>query len=105
MTMKMVGAPIVYVGPTLSVEAVQRAYPGCIIRPPIRRGDLYRDRMLRGAVFLILDGVFFQDEAISPREILDVIADGAMVVGASSMGALRAAECWPMGMRGVGSIY
>ncbi|HET6339951.1 MAG TPA: TfuA-like protein [Polyangiales bacterium] len=103
--MRMIGAPLVYVGPTLSRDAVQHAYPGCIIRPPVRRGDLYRDRMLRGAVFVILDGVFFQDEAISPREILDVIADGALVVGASSMGALRAAECWPAGMRGVGSIY
>lgn len=103
--MKMVGTPIVYAGPTLSAAAVQHAYPGCIVRPPIRRGDLYRDRMLRGAVFLILDGVFFQDEAVSPREILDVIADGALVVGAASMGALRAAECWPAGMRGVGSIY
>jgi hypothetical protein len=103
--MRMIGAPLVYVGPTLSRDAVKHAYPGCIIRPPIRRGDLYRDRMLRGAVFVILDGVFFQDEAISPREILDVIADGALVVGASSMGALRAAECWPAGMRGVGSIY
>jgi TfuA-like protein len=28
-----------------------------------------------------------------------------MIVGASSMGALRAAECWPAGMRGVGTIY
>jgi hypothetical protein len=103
--MKMIGAPLVYVGPTASAEAIQRAYPGCIVRPPIRRGDLYRDRMLRGAVFLILDGVFFQDEAISPREVLDVIADGALVAGAASMGALRAAECWPAGMRGVGAIY
>jgi hypothetical protein len=103
--MRMIGAPLVYVGPTLSREAVQQAYPGCIVRPPIRRGDLYRDRMLRGAVFLIVDGVFFQDEAISPREIRDVIGDGAFVVGASSMGALRAAECWPAGMRGVGAIY
>jgi hypothetical protein len=61
--------------------------------------------MLRGAVFVILDGVFFQDQAVSPREILDVIDDGALVAGAASMGALRAAECWPAGMRGIGSIY
>lgn len=101
----MIGAPLVYVGPTLSVAAVSELYPGCIVRPPIRRGDLYRDRMLRGAVFLILDGVFHQNQAISPREILDVLADGALVAGASSMGAMRAAECWPAGMRGVGSIY
>lgn len=103
--MRMIGTPLVYVGPSLSRDLVQQAYPGCIVRPPIRRGDLYRDRMLRGSVFLILDGVFFQDQAISPREVLDVVADDALVVGAASMGALRAAECWPGGMRGVGSIY
>ncbi len=73
--------------------------------PPIARGDLSRDRSLGFRVFLILDGVFLQQLAISPREIIDVLRDGAIVFGASSMGAIRAAECWPAGMRGVGSIY
>ncbi len=73
--------------------------------PPIARGDLSRDRSLGFSVFLILDGVFLQQLAISPREIIDVLRDGAIVFGASSMGAIRAAECWPAGMRGVGSIY
>jgi hypothetical protein len=73
--------------------------------PPVRRGDLYRDRLLGFDVFLILDGVFFETLAISPREVIDVIEDGAVVIGASSMGALRASECWPAGMRGIGTIY
>jgi len=54
---------------------------------------------------VIIDGVFHQEPAVPPREILDVLEDGAVIVGASSMGALRAAECWPAGMRGVGTIY
>ena len=73
--------------------------------PPVRRGDLYRDYLLGFRVFVIVDGVFFQDLAVSPREIVDVLEDGGIVVGASSMGAMRAAECWPAGARGVGSIY
>ena len=97
--------PIVYLGPSLSRREAQAALPGCCIRPPIRRGNLYRDRILRSSVFVILDGVFFQQEAISPREVIDVVRDGALVVGACSLGAVRAAECWPAGMRGLGSIY
>jgi hypothetical protein len=103
--MTLIRAPIVYVGPTLERALVTSLLPEAIVRPPIQRGDLYRDRMLRGTVFLILDGVFLQQPAVSPREIIDVIADGALVLGASSMGALRAAECWPAGMLGIGSIY
>ncbi len=79
--------------------------PDAQILPPIQRGDLYHARMLGFSFFLIIDGVFFNELAVSPREILDVLQDGGVVLGASSMGALRAAECWPAGMQGVGSIY
>jgi hypothetical protein len=79
--------------------------PGCDLRPPLRRGDLYRDRERGASFFLVLDGSFQQRLAVPPREVLDVLADGAVIAGASSMGALRAAECWPAGMRGIGSIY
>ncbi len=97
--------PIVYAGPSLSRREAEAALPGATLRPPVRRGDLYRDRERGGAVFVMLDGVFLQQEAVSPREVLDILADGALVVGAASMGALRAAECWPAGMRGIGAIY
>jgi hypothetical protein len=73
--------------------------------PPVARGDLYRARLLGFGMFLILDGVFLEQLAVSPREIIDVLRDGATVLGAASMGAIRAAECWPAGMRGIGSIY
>lgn len=101
----MPSPPAVYVGPTLPHIQVEETLSGCHVRGPVRRGDLYRDREAGVSVFLILDGVFYQNTAVSPREVLDVIADGALVVGASSLGALRAAECWPAGMRGVGAIY
>jgi hypothetical protein len=97
--------PIVYVGPTLPPGEASRSLPGCRVRPPIRRGELYRDREEGGQLFVLIDGVMHQDPGVAPREIRDVIADGAVIVGASSLGALRAAECWPLGMVGVGSIY
>ena len=97
--------PVVYVGPTLAEQEVREALPGAEICPPVRRGDLYRGRMLRYSVFVVIDGVFHQHDALPLREIVDVLRDDAWVVGASSMGALRAAECWPAGMQGVGAIY
>jgi len=97
--------PIVYTGPSLLHREAAEALPGADLRGPVRRWDLYRDRENGGSVFILLDGVFFQQDAVSPREILDVLADGGVVVGASSMGAMRAAECWPAGMIGVGTIY
>jgi hypothetical protein len=97
--------PIVYTGPSVSHGEAAEALPGADLRGSIRRWDLYRDREEGGSVFVILDGVFFQQEAVSPREVLDVVADGGLVVGASSMGAMRAAECWPAGMIGIGTVY
>ena len=97
--------PVVYVGPSLAACEVKRWLPNAQLMPPASRGDLYRDRLLGFGVFLLIDGVFLQELATSPREIVDVLRDGATVIGASSMGAIRAAECWPAGMRGVGAIY
>ncbi len=89
----------------MSAEEVRRLLPGALLRPPARRLDLYRDRALGASTFVLIDGVFFQQLAVAPREVLDLLADGARVIGASSMGALRAAECWPSGMVGRGVIY
>ena len=96
---------IVYAGPSVPSRLVQTLLPDCTLRPPIRRGDLYRDRERGGTLFVLLDGVLIQEPALPLREIIDVLQDGATIIGASSMGALRAAECWPAGMQGVGTIY
>lgn len=96
---------IAFVGPSLSRPEAARLCPGLDIRPPIRRDDLYRERELGAWGFLIVDGVFMQEDAVSPREVVDVLEDSALVIGASSMGALRAADCWPAGGRGIGLIY
>lgn len=96
---------IAFAGPSIPRPEVERLCPGLDIRPPIRRGDLYRERERGAWGFLIIDGVFMAAQAVSPREVVDVLADGALVLGAASMGALRAADCWPAGAVGLGAIY
>ena len=52
----------------------------------------------------MIDGVHSQRLPAWHCEILDVLADGARVLGAASMGALRAVECAPWGAEPVGEI-
>jgi hypothetical protein len=53
----------------------------------------------------IIDGEFFQSLAISPKEVLRGIEHGIAISGASSLGALRAAELHRFGMTGVGTVF
>ena len=43
--------------------------------------------------------------SVSPKEILAVLGSGKTVIGAASMGALRASELDRYGMIGVGWVY
>jgi TfuA protein len=76
------------------------------IRPPIRRGDLplaLAENQFR--TILIIDGEFYQKLAVSPKEILLALRQNLTIIGAASMGAMRAAELAPYGMVGVGEVY
>ncbi|WIX91741.1 TfuA domain-containing protein [Amycolatopsis sp. DG1A-15b] len=53
----------------------------------------------------IVDGYFHQVGAVRHKEILALLSEGLRVLGAASMGALRAAELDVFGMEGVGRIY
>lgn len=97
--------PLVFLGPSAPESDVRALLPEAEIRPPVRRGDLYQARLLRYSVFIVIDGVFAQQESIPPREVVDVLRDGAEVVGAASMGALRATDCHPAGALGIGTVY
>tara|TARA_R110002096_G_scaffold36454_8_gene101824 strand:+ start:32 stop:571 length:540 start_codon:yes stop_codon:yes gene_type:complete len=59
----------------------------------------------RGRPIVIIDGEFDQSLSVSPNEILSVLDAGDTVLGASSMGALRATELAVYGMHGVGWVY
>ncbi|MDE2570931.1 MAG: TfuA-related McrA-glycine thioamidation protein [bacterium] len=69
---------------------------------PASRGDVAAAAEAYDAIVLI-DGVFHHDLAPSPKECLAACRRVPMI-GAASMGALRAAECWPYGLRPVGAI-
>jgi hypothetical protein len=98
--------PVIFLGPTLSAVEARQVFPNADYRPPVAQGDLLSmvGRETPEAIGII-DGVFFQDLPVWHKEILLAIERGIEVYGASSMGALRAAECHPFGMVGVGSIF
>lgn len=98
----MVNLLKVYCGSSISQNEVKALLPNAIICPPIRRGDLETNG---STVHAIIDGVFFHSLTISPAEVAQAIKKGCRVYGASSMGALRAAECESIGMTGVGKIF
>ncbi|MFF3729381.1 TfuA-like protein [Streptomyces sp. NPDC002476] len=81
------------------------APPGVTLLPPVAAGDLLALPLTDGDVVGIVDGYFHQVRAVPHKEILAVLDRGAEVLGAASMGALRAAELDAFGMRGVGRVY
>ena len=93
----------IYLGPTLAVSTA-RSWLNATYLPPIKRGDLATlpdDIQIVG----IIDGVFHQSLAVSPKEIIALLDQGVRVYGASSIGALRAAETHMYGTIGVGEIF
>ncbi len=94
---------VVFLGPTLAREDAERVLDADYL-PPICRGDL--DRLTEHVRFVgIVDGEFFQSLSVSPKEVVKLLRRGVTVFGASSMGALRAAETWKLGTIGVGQIF
>lgn len=98
-------APVIFIGPCLSHEETRKILNvRADLRAPVKRGDIESvspDTQVIG----IVDGVFFSQLAVSPREILDALAKNVHIAGSSSMGALRAAELDVYGMKGIGEIY
>ncbi len=76
-----------------------------IYKKPIRRGDIPIAIKEQPDIIGIIDGVFHQVPAVAHKEILEAIEKGITVIGASSMGALRASELDSLGMIGVGYVY
>lgn len=95
----------VFVGPTLARSEPELTAPGVRVRPPVRHGDLFADTLRDGDTAVIIDGVYHQAPTLRHKEILAAMGRGVQVIGAASIGALRAAELAPFGMRGVGRIY
>lgn len=100
----MLQKPVVFLGPSLP-EPKAREILDADYRPPAKRGDLF-DAAKEGAPLIcLIDGVFFQECSVAHKEVLYALDKGIKVIGASSMGALRASELDLYGMEGVGEIY
>ncbi len=94
---------VIFAGPTLNGAELSRA--DYEIRPPARQGDVYRAIVDGANVIGLIDGIYEHVPAIWHKEILFGLSRGVHIFGAASMGALRAAECSPFGMIGIGEIY
>ncbi|THA36070.1 hypothetical protein E6R18_01550 [Streptomyces sp. A1277] len=77
------------------------------VHAPARRGDI--DRLLADrpgpGVILLADGTFHSYPSVGHRELRDALTAGWRVWGLCSMGAIRAAEMHPLGMRGYGTVH
>lgn len=95
----------VFLGPSLELRAAKKILPHAYFHPPAQCGDLIRLFRLHPELVVIIDGLYETTPAIWHKEILLAMQMGIEVWGAASMGALRAAELHPYGMRGFGSIF
>lgn len=97
---------VVFVGPSLPIEQARALHPSAVFYPPVRQGDIVSVlREHQPMAIGIIDGVFLDVLSVWHKEILLALDEGVEVYGAASMGALRAAECAPFGMVGVGRIF
>jgi hypothetical protein len=96
---------VVFVGPSLPREEVASILPDALILPPAEQGDVdYASRQLGAETVLLIDGIHTSRLPVWHKEILGVLANGGRLLGAASMGALRAVECEPWGAEPVGEI-
>ena len=97
-------AAVVFLGPTLSAEEaaglLEATYLG-----PVRRGDVIQAVLSGAERIAVIDGCFGDMPALTHKEILWAMEQGIEVYGASSLGALRAAELAAFGMVGIGKIF
>ncbi|KKB80494.1 hypothetical protein VW35_07755 [Devosia soli] len=92
---------VVFVGPTLPDPP---QIDDIVFRPPAKLGDIRRAVDDGATAIGLIDGVYEQAAAVWHKEILFALDQGVRVLGAASMGALRAAECAPFGMEPIGTI-
>lgn len=109
----------IFTGPTLNLQAIEEKF-GMIARgrtftlgngkivellPPAAEGDVFELVASKPALISIIDGYFENVPSVWHKEILYAMTNGIHVLGAASMGALRAAELATFGMEGIGKVY
>lgn len=100
---------VVFAGPTLPAGQIREALAldgaSCEVLPPAARGDVLAASLGSPNVIVLIDGYFDRVPSVWHKEVLWCLTQGIHVWGASSMGALRAAELADFGMVGIGAIY
>jgi TfuA protein len=99
--------PIVYLGPTLSREEASKILDADY-RDPAKKGDFLKlsHTLDEKKCVGFIDGVFLHDYPPSPIEAYHLVTrKNIQVIGASSLGALRAVELEKFGMKGIGKIF
>lgn len=95
---------IIFGGP--SCTNLPKVHDGNLhVLPPCKQGDVYLAAIENPKVIGIIDGYFEGVPSVWHKEILWAMDQGIHVIGASSMGALRAAELDTYGMKGLGQVY
>lgn len=92
----------VFVGPSAGTLAVS---PNIDRYSPASLGSIFQAVQLGYQRIGLVDGLFGTVPSVWHKEILYAMACGVEVSGASSMGALRAAELHEAGMIGIGKIF
>jgi len=95
---------VLFAGPSLWDVAAEALRP-LVLRGPARQGDILAAVLEGASAIGLVDGLYGTVPAVWHKEILFALERGIPVLGAASMGALRAAECDAFGMVGIGEIY
>ncbi|MFI7388437.1 TfuA-like protein [Streptomyces sp. NPDC049813] len=94
----------VFVGPTLAEEDRPRDWD-VVYLPPVEQGHITALVQEAPTAIGVIDGRFHDVPAVWHKEILEALHVGVPVYGSASMGALRAVELAPFGMRGIGRVF
>lgn len=95
---------VVFLGPSLEKAKAMKTLRADY-RPPAAQGDVWAALQARPRAIVLIDGVFHSRPSVWHHEIRAALDSGIAVFGASSMGALRAAELSTFGMVGLGTIF
>lgn len=91
----------VFIGPTWQGFSIDDTIN---VMPPAQQGDIAGSAAQGVETIVLIDGYFTQHLAPWHKEILFALERGIRVIGAASLGALRAVECERYGMEPVGDI-
>ncbi|MFE3410867.1 TfuA-like protein [Streptomyces mirabilis] len=95
----------VYVGPTCPADEILQRFPEVVVHPPASHGDFFSSEIGSGDVAVVVDGFYHHRLGLRHKEYLYALDRGVTVIGAASIGALRALELSAFGMQGFGSVY